>query len=283
MPFNAISFGLETSDVVGLTPDQRTAVEFQATISIVSKGSQVYENFRYPRYRNFYGYCQLMSGAYVIKSVELNYLNQELLHWRDDVFGINETTGCYAKGLASALNPPFNLITKTILIRQRYTGLRFRLMPTVTANLGLVWETPAPLCGGLIEQPDDRQGAPLPPNNGNSDPSRRPPQQGGDGTDRSANDGNYDPTDGVPKPPEAGNGSVFPNWHAFGVGTLPGCATYNFNINLPAATDQAVTPGYVPTGPNAGCPGQSTDGNIVYGGATLSSPTGVVSISFSYY
>lgn len=283
MAFNAVSFGLLTSDVVGLTPDQRTAVEFQATFSVVTEPSPVYKNFRYPRVESFYGYAQIMSGAYVVESVTLKYLNQEILHWRDNTFGILETVGCYAKGIAGALQPPFSLVTNTVKPRQRYTSIRFRLLPTVVANLGLVWETPVAICGGNILEPDARQGQPVPPNNGNSNPGSRPPGQSGDPIDPSANDGNYNPNDGLPPPPEAGGGSKFPHWHAFGQGTLPGCSTYNFNIDLSAANDPNITPQYVASGPNPGCPGQSTDGTITYNGATLNSPTGVVSIAFAYY
>lgn len=207
MPYSTSDFGLKTDDVVGFTPSQRTAVEMQVCVSIADEATWLYRNVKHPRHKNFYGYAQIMSGAFVVETVALNFLNQEILHWRDETWGINETTGCYAKGIASALNPPFALITNTVKTRQRYTSIRFRLLPGILANVILAWETAQAFCGGNILEPDANQGQPPNPKNSSYNPGNRPPDQGGDDADLSPNDGRSQPGDGLPDEPQPGAGS----------------------------------------------------------------------------
>lgn len=280
MAFNEVSFGLEESDVVGLTPDQRTAVEFQMTCSIFNEGPAVYRNYRYPRYRNFYGYAQLMSGVHVVKKIPIRYLNQELLHWRDISFGINETIGCYFKAYGLADLPTVLITPITIKTRQRYTGVRFRFVPGVLANCSIVWETGQSACGSTITDPAHEQGQPPAGANGGYNPGSRPPEQGGDGSDPSPNDGNYDPDSGLPEPPAPGRTSG--QWYYNSVGTkLPGCTTYSGNGPIAGATNGQVVPQWVPQRANIPCP-EAQDGIVLYGGVTVQEPTGVLSFTFYF-
>lgn len=212
MSYFDTQFVLAETDVVGFTQEQRTAVELGLYVSIANEATWLYKNVKHPRYKNFYGYAQVMSGAFVVEDIPLSFLNQEIVHWRDETFGINETTGCYAKAIAFALPTPNVLTTNTVKVRQRYTSVRFRLLPGVVANCSIVWETANAKCGGNVLEPDDKQGQPALPNNSGASPNPRPPGQSGDGTDPSANDGNYDPNGGNPPPPSAGGGAGTGSW-----------------------------------------------------------------------
>lgn len=285
MAFNEINFGLETSDIVGLTPDQRTAVEFQMVFSVSDRGSQLYENFRYPRFRNFYGWCQVMSGAFVVQNVELLHINQEIVHFRDEVFGLTETIGCYAKAIVSALTPPGTLVTNSVLTRQRITSVRFRLLPGVKANVSLVWETGVAKCDGNVLPPDPLQGQPPAPNNSNSGQNPRPSGQGGDNNDPSANDGNYNPTDGLPPPPEPTESALdHPGqWYIIYSGYNAGCqGTYSARrYALPNATNGrlACTEGAHSPGT---CGGSSYNADVLYGGAFQFRAADVTSQTFEF-
>lgn len=201
MGLNVVQFGLESDDVVGLTPDQRTAEELFFGISIVSKGEPVYWNLKYPRYRYFFGYAEVMYGAFVVESIELVFLNQQLLYFRDIAYGINSTTGCYFKAYGAKDTPPIPLQPHTVKTRQPFTSIRFRLRDGVTANANISWIVAEPKCDDVPDEPSPDQAHPPSPNNANSNPGARPPQQGGDNEDRSANDGHYNPDDGLPPPP----------------------------------------------------------------------------------
>jgi len=281
MAYNYVSFGLNTSDIVGLTAEQREAVELQVTISIVDEATWLYKNFRYPRYRNSYGYCQIMSGAYVIRSIQLEHLNQELLFQAYDTFDIDDNIGCAVKAILGALTPPTTASINISKYRSRVTGLRFRLYDGVQANVGIRWQTGVSNCANVPVSPDDNQGNPIPPNNGTATPGDRPADQGGDSRDPTANDG--DPTSPVgPGPsPVPGNGGVVPIWHGVGIATLPGCATYTMNFVVPGATNPTIVPVYQVTAPNV-CPG-STDGQVYYNGVAVIGPTGVRQIAFAFY
>jgi hypothetical protein len=282
--FFNVQFGLLPTDVVPLTPDQRTSVELQVSFSVVNEASWLYKNFKPPRYRNSYGFCQLMSGAYVIDTIQLQHVNQELLFWRDETFGILETVGCYAKGLASALQPPFVLITNTVKARKRVTSLRFRLYAGIEANIGIRWETPVARCGGNLIEPDPKQGQPVAPNNTNANPGARPGEQGDyDPTDASDNDGDYDPNSPLPPPPTPGGGSNFPCWHFSCLATFTRCEGDPVTAPLPDLTNPAITPVWVPQQTNPAC-SNAKDGIFTYNGATVANPTGVVGdVYFSFY
>lgn len=285
MGFNTVNFGLETSDIIGLTPDQRTAVEFQLVFSVSNRGSQLYDNLRYPRFQNFFGYAQIMSGAFVINEVQLQYLNQEILHWRDETFGINETVGCYIKALGAGLAPPVIVITNTVLTRQRITGIRFRLMPTVIANVSLTWETATAKCSGNILSPDPLQGKPPAPNNSNSGSGSRPSGQGGDNEDPSNNDGNNAPNDGVPDAPQATEplGPIPGQWFVVYSGFNAGCnGTYSARrYLLPGCTNGRITP--IESGKaDSPCGQGSYDADVSYNGGFLFRASAVTSQVFDF-
>lgn len=275
-----VSFGLNTDDVVGLTEIQRTAIEFQLCISVASLGTWKYWNFRYPRWKNAFGYAQIMSGAFVVETIPLNHINQELLHWRDDVFGINETVGCYAKALATLINNGA-LTTNTVLTRQRYTSVRFKFFPGVLANAILRYEVGQPVCGGNILPPDPSKGVPPNPLNHSHDPSTRPSDQGGDPSDPTNNDG--DPTsDPNKQPPTAElyppNGVWFIVYS--GLDATQSCAAFSGAIPIAGATDPNVKPIFNKTQDDP-CPG-TFRGEITYKGQVVSRPANASSISFVF-
>lgn len=282
MAYNYLSFGLQTSDVIGITAEQRTAVEFQMTFSVVDEASWLYKNFKLPRYRNSYGFAQIMSGAYVVEVVPLQFLNQEVLAFEYDTFDINDNIGCAVKAIVAAMTPPGSATINVSKHRTRLTGVRFRLYAGIQANVGIRWVTAESNCNNTISEPDPKQGQPIAPNNSSSNPGSRPGSQGGDETDKSANDGNYDPDGGLPPPPAPGGGTNFPCWVAYYTGTKdpPTCTEYAGRTRLVDATDPTIRPVYQVTAPNVFC--QSTNGIITYNGATISNPEGIVAIDFYY-
>lgn len=255
MGFFDEQYALQASDVITITASQRTAVEYQQCISIADESTWLYKNLKYPRFRNFYGYAQIMSGAFVVNAIALNFLNQEILHWRDETFGINETTGCYAKGLASVLTPPSTLVTNTVKTRQRFTSVRYRLLPGIVANVSVVYETAQAKCDGNVLEPDEKQGQPPLSNNSGASPNPRPASQNGDPFDGSNNDGNYNPGDGRPQPPSAGGGASSGRWKVL-ISAYDGAdRAYTATIDLPSfnrfdTVTVATRPG--PGGTNAG-------------------------------
>lgn len=208
MPYNFITFPLRTEDVVGLTEEQRTAIELQVTFSVYDEATWLYKNFKHPRFENFYGYCQIMSGAYVVQDIPLQFLNQELLYREYDTFDINDNMLCLTKEVLAALPNPATSIGTVTKNRTRLTSLRFRLLAGVGANLGVRWITAESNCGNVPLAPDDRQGRPAPPNNAGASGTPRPADQDGDRSDPSNNDGQYNPNDGRPQPPGAGDGTA---------------------------------------------------------------------------
>lgn len=282
MAFESLQFGLKTSDVIGFTASQRLATEMQVTVSIANEASWLYKNLKLPRYRNSYGFAQIMSGAFVVREVQLQYLNQEILHWRSIEWGINETTTCTGKAIAGLLPGGAPFVTFNVPTRQRYTSVRIRLYPGVEANIGLAWETATPTCGGTVVEPDERQGQPITPNNGQADPGSRPSSQGGDDVDGSDNDGQDDPSSGKPAAPSAGNGSNFPCWHAhYTVKLPPACTAQAGKEDFGDFNNINIRPVYSPEGSSA-CQG-TTFGKIRIGGAVVSEPDDIVSMEFFFY
>lgn len=283
MAFDYVSFGLNTSDVVGFTSEQRTAIELQATISIVSEAKLESKNLRYPRFKNFYGYAQIMSGAYVVQDIPLTYLNQELLFWRENTLDQNDANACAFKQLFASLTPPVVATYDIEKIRQHFTSIRFRLLPLVQANVGLRWQTLVSRCGNTITDPDPKQGEPVAPNNGNANPGSRPPGQGGDSADRSNNDGGDLPNDDRPPEPTAGGGNVTAVWHWTVKACFVTCAGEVYTVALANFTNPNDKPSFVPTSQNTACP-NAQDGNLVApSGATQGTTSVVESISFDYY
>lgn len=282
LAYESTVFGLQPTDSVALTPDQRTAIELQITLSIIDESSWLYRNFKPPRFRNSYGFAQLMSGAYVVQTIQLQYINQEILATNTDTFTINDNVDCNTRAILDTLSPGTVLAVRVLLFRSRITSIRFRLYSGVRANLGIRWITAESDCGNAIATPDERQGKPLPPANSGGDAGGRPSNQGGDPEDPSANDGNYDPTGDLPPPPKPGGGSNFPCWHAaFVVSYPPACTAAPFTLDFPEASDEFIFPNYAIDG-NSACPG-TTNGRIMYGGAILNEPDDVISVTFSYY
>lgn len=215
MAYLDTEFALQESDAVRITNSQRTAIEYQMTVSIANEATWLYRNLKYPRYKNFYGYAQVMSGAFVVRVVPLTFLNQEILHWRDIAFYINDTTLCSVKALGAAMVPPVTGFAINVKTRQRFTSVRFRLLPGVVANCSIVWEIADSACGNLVEEPDERQGQPPIANNSGASGNPRPSGQTGDELDPSNNDGNDEPNDGKPDSPKPGAGQGSGTWKVF--------------------------------------------------------------------
>lgn len=283
MSYNYLTFGLLESDVVGLTAEQRTAIEFQLTVSIVSEGTWLYRNFKFPRYKNNYGYAQIMSGAYVVQSVSLDYLNQQILFFEADTFDISDNIACAARAILGALTPPSNAVISVTKHRTHITSVRFRFYSGIKANVGIRWVTPESNCGNAVLEPDKEQNEPIAPNNANSDPGSRPASQGGDSADKSPNDGNSSPGDNLPPPPKPGEGTNFPCWHYYGQGKRnpPACTPYNFVGRYDAATNPNIRPIYTKVRDNQFCSG-AEDGKVMYGNAEIDQPGGITSIDFYY-
>lgn len=240
MTFLDAQFQVQTSDVIAFSEPQRTAREMQVTLSIASEGEWLYKNLKYPRHKNFYGYAQLMSGAFVVQTIPLTFLNQELIHWMDLAFGINDTTVCMAKLLATKLLPPAEITGYVVKIRQRYTSIRFRLLGGIIANVSYVWEVAESNCDNEVREPDEKQGQPPIPNNGGASGSPRPSDQGGDPTDPSANDGGYDPNSGLQPPPRAGGGEASGTWKIQLTGFRQDDSTYTFQLDSEVSDPNAV-------------------------------------------
>ena len=257
MPFLDAQFQVQTSDVIAFSEPQRLAVEMSVSLSIASEGEWLYKNLKYPRYKNFYGYAQLMSGAFVVQTIPLTFLNQELVHWRDQSFGINDTTLCMGKFLANLIQPSATVGALLIKTRQRYTSIRFRLFGGIIANVSYIWQEGESGCGNVVVEPDEKQGQPAIPNNGGASGSPRPSDQGGDPTDPSANDGGYDPNSGLQPPPRAGGGEASGTWQVQITGFRQDDSSYTFQLDSEVSDPNAVvianlipTPGSSPN--NAG-------------------------------
>jgi len=248
MPFLDAQFQVSTSDVIAFSEPQRTAVEMSVSLSIASEGEWLYKNLKYPRFKNFYGYAQLMSGAFVVESIPLTFLNQELVHWEDQSFGINDTTLCMGKFLANLIQPSATVGALLIKTRQRYTSIRFRLFGGIIANVSYVWQEGESGCGNVVLEPDGKQGQPAIPNNGGASGSPRPSDQGGDPVDPSANDGGYDPNSGLQPPPRAGGGQASGTWQVQITGFRQDDSTYTFQLDSEVSDPNAVvTANLIPT------------------------------------
>jgi len=288
MPFLDAQFQVQTSDVIAFSEPQRLAVEMSVSLSIASEGEWLYKNLKYPRFKNFYGYAQLMSGAFVVQTIPLTFLNQELLHWRDQSFGINDTTLCMGKFLANLIQPSATVGALLIKTRQRYTSIRFRLFGGIIANVTYVWQEGESGCGNVVLEPDGKQGQPAIPNNGGASGSPRPSDQGGDPTDPSANDGGYDPNSGLQPPPRAGGGEASGTWKIQITGFRQDDSTYTFQLDSEVSDPNAVvTANLVPTpgsSPNNAGKLNSTVVFVVNGVSRTTIATGFgVQIGSPYY
>lgn len=251
MAVQSVTFGIRESDVVGLTEPQRVSEELTAALSIVSEGTLVYKNLTYPRFQNFYGRCQLMSGAYVVQNVQLQHINQELLHWRNTELGINATTLCLLKLYGSLDTPPIALTVFNVLTRSRFTSLRFRLPAGTLANLTLQWNDYDAKCGEEVRQPSPTQGQPASPANSGYNPGSRPGAQGGDPFDNSPNDGRATGPGEVAPPAPSGPGAsatwkIALQFFSNPPACTPSSSVYNTGIGDPAAQITAFTEDVTP-------------------------------------
>lgn len=277
MSFNELMFGIETDDVVGLTEAQRCSIEFLMTFSVVDESTWLYKNYKYPRYRNFYGYAQIMCGAYVVKDVELIHINQEVLYFFQDSTDILQSVGCGIKKVLANLTPPVESQVTLYLLRQRYTSVRFRLCPGVKASVALGWHYPERLCDEIVVAPSDKQGNPQPADNKNPSPGPRPPEQGGDPKDRSNNDGKDDPNDDKPVEPKPGTLQTVPGqWFAVYSGYSADCSAFSGRrYPFPGATNGRIVP-VVNRSPQASCGDNSCFAvSVTYNGAAVDSGGGV--------
>lgn len=235
LAFLDTQFVLQTSDAVRITASQRTAIEYQMCVSIVEESTWLYKNMKYPRYKNFYGYAQVMSGAHVVRVVPLSFLNQEILHWRDVAFYINDTTLCSVKALGAAMTPPATGFAVNVKTRQRFTSVRFRLLPGIVANVSITWEIGDSACGNLVDEPDEKQGQPPLPANDAPSSNPRPAGQTGDELDPSDNDGNYNPNGTNPPPPGYQPPGGVASWKVIMMG-------YNYqDVAFNAVVDSGIT------------------------------------------
>lgn len=282
MSFNELMFGIDTDDVVGLTEAQRTSIEFLMTFSVVDEATWLYKNYKYPRYRNFYGYAQIMCGAYVVRSVELVHINQEVLYFFQDSTDILQSVGCGIKKVLANLTPPVESQVTLYLLRQRYTSVRFRLCPGVKASVALSWHYPERLCDESVVAPPDGQGNPPPANNQDPSPSPRPSDQGGDPKDKSNNDGKDDPNDDKPHEPIVGRKqtSVGQWWEDYSGRTAAGEEYADGHYAIPGCTDGDIIPilaNVQQTGNNGTLKAQ-----VIYGGRVVHLPDGYRSIVFRF-
>ena len=202
-------------------------------VTLAELGPWLYCNYKFPRWENFFGYAQIMSGEFVVQTIPIKHINQEVLHFRDISFGINQSTGCYAKGLAVLIGNGV-LIPNTVKLRQRYTSVRFKFLPGILANCALRWETAEPLCEDLIGEPNNAQGQPPTPRNHQHDPSDRPSGQGGDNDDPTVNDG--DPYTGPDdRPPYAELEPITGSWFVTFATAQGGGGTFPLNDTDPTS------------------------------------------------
>jgi len=280
MAFYEVIFGLEQSDICGLTGDMRTAVEFQMCVSIADLGPWKYWNFKTPRNRNSLGYAQVMCGEYVVETIHIQHINQEILHWRDIAFGINASIGCYAKALAILIDNGM-LQANNVRTRQRYTSVRFRFYPGVLANVVLRWETGEPLCDDVISEPNEDQAKPPQPKNHQHSPESRPAPIQGDGDDPTVTDGD-DYEDEDDRPPYAELLPATGQW--YGIYTAKNinnsCQQYSDEYALPGATDGTISPVLIP-GATGQCPG-TQDGVVMWNGIQVDAPQEYVTYTFEF-
>lgn len=251
MAFLDAQFEVKTSDVIAFSEPQRLAVEMSVSLSIAFEGEWLYKNFKHPRYKNFYGYAQLMSGAFVVQDIPLTFLNQELVHWRDQSFGINDTTLCMGKFLANLIQPSAKVGALLIKTRQRFTSIRFRLLGGIVANVTYVWQLGESGCGNTVLEPDAKQGQPAVPNNGGASGGGRPSDQGGDPVDPTANDGGYDPNSGLQPPPRAGGNDSSGTWKIQLNGFRQDDTTYVLQLDTEVSDASAIVTANLISTPNS--------------------------------
>lgn len=159
-----VSTSVGESDVLALTEEQRAAIYREWYFQLVVPPVTEYLNLKYPRYQGFYGYCQIMSGDYVVQTVPLQYVNQRIYSESTAEFIESvDFDACIYRFLKRAIklysvapgvvdDTPDS--AKVVVVKTRTTSLRFRLLPGVAANVTLVYGKFASSCGNEVEISD---------------------------------------------------------------------------------------------------------------------------------
>jgi len=198
-----LSFGVEQEDVFSLTEELREARELFIGFSVSAVNRKVYENLRTPRYRGFFGYAQLMMGAFVAETIQLEFVNQKLLYHFDTAIATADTVVCTAIALSQACTCTALSPGGVISVRIPITSIRFRLLPGVLGNVVVKYSTYESGCGNETLSPPADEGQPPSPENDSYDPGSQPAGTRTDPFDPTGNDGD-DPD--APKPDLPGTG-----------------------------------------------------------------------------
>lgn len=184
------SFALTQDDLFGLSDAQRVAPEFAVFISVSGLSKEPYLNLKMPRNESYYGYAQIMAGAYVVQTVQLQYVNQRVYYDYLDTSLIYDAIGCAVQALGGG--------TAEITPRRRdITAIRVKSAPWAELNMTVRWIPLYSLCGNLYNDPVPDQGQPPEPKNDRQDPNDQPLENRLDPFDNTGADG-QDPN--APKP-----------------------------------------------------------------------------------
>lgn len=195
-------FGLEESDVVAFPEEFRTAQELSVNFSVSANQFNLYQNFKTPRHRGFYGYAQLMAGSFVMETIELQYVNQHLYYWFNHWFSLSDPLGCYFDQLflCACLQQVNSTIVK---VRIPLTAIRFRLAPGVLGNCVIRAIASVSSCDNNVISPPPEAGNQPNPDNGSYNPGDQPDELSIDPNDPTGNDGD---DENAPKPGLPNNG-----------------------------------------------------------------------------
>lgn len=182
-------FGLEDSEVYALDFAQRTATELWMMFSTSAAPPNQYLNLKTPRNRSFYGYAQIMFGAGVLSTIELQFINQIIYYDYQCCPELHDAIACAIK----ALNPD---ISASVTPRFRpVTAVRFLLVPGCFANLMVSWKPFISDCGNEVLDPPFDQANPPGKNNEPADRQDQPQQSREDPYDPTPNDDGLPDTD----------------------------------------------------------------------------------------
>lgn len=230
------TFALTLNDTFALTEEQRIAPEFAAFISVSALNTTPYENMKMPRHESFYGYAQLMAGAYVIETIQISYVNQRIFYQYMDTSLIYDAIGCAVQALDGS---PAIIFPR----RRDLTAIRVRCAPWAELNMTVRWIPLDSVCGNGIAEPRDGQGNPPDPKNDRESPDDQPDETESDGFDETGSDG-VDPD--APKPGAQGLQGAW-NWDVLYSAPFDGIGTNT----APGFEDQV--PGQIDLAPLGGC------------------------------
>lgn len=141
--------GLTGNDVYQFNQQLVTSVRGIVAIEVTSKSFVPYLNLKYPFFRGFYGYVQLMQGGYVQEAIPLDFDNQVVMQWDYPEVLVDDKLSClfFNQNLwlndRTALSPnngaevELKLTQKVRIFGFWTTGIRIRLAPGCKANLVL--------------------------------------------------------------------------------------------------------------------------------------------------